>query len=184
MADIVKVCPQCGRDNRIEAVQCICGHTFRTQFRADGTRIDETRVVDMSGAPVPSAASQRYAPQPAPQLVQPIYVVPPPQPTPQREEEIIPGGPTRMAAAALAFFLGPLGLHGFYMGNTGMGLFFLLYTLACLFVLLLSLLVPGLLCLLVFALPLGLMTFIQAVVYLSCSDREFQRRFVIEGRWI
>ncbi len=37
-----------------------------------------------------------------------------------------PNGKTRITAALLAFFLGGLGAHKFYLGNVGMGILYLL----------------------------------------------------------
>lgn len=45
----------------------------------------------------------------------------------QKQEIIIPGGKSRIAAALLAFFLGGIGVHKFYMGKTVMGILYLLF---------------------------------------------------------
>lgn len=45
----------------------------------------------------------------------------------QKQEIIIPGGKSRITAALLAFFLGGIGVHKFYMGKTVMGILYLLF---------------------------------------------------------
>jgi TM2 domain-containing membrane protein YozV len=66
----------------------------------------------------------------------------------------------RVVAALLAFFLGPLGAHRFYLGRTGSGIAMLLLT--CTMV---GLLVTA---------PLAL---VETVRYLLMSDRDFARRY-------
>jgi TM2 domain-containing membrane protein YozV len=63
-------------------------------------------------------------------------------------------------AAALAFFLGPLGIHRFYLGRTGTGI-----------------LMVALSCTIVGLLVTGLWAFIDAVRFLIMSDREFANRY-------
>lgn len=66
----------------------------------------------------------------------------------------------RIAAALLAFFLGPLGVHRFYLGRTGSGVLMLILSIT-----LIGLLITG---------PWALVDFIR---YLLMSDREFARRY-------
>ena len=74
------------------------------------------------------------------------------------------GGKSKIAAALLAFFLGGLGIHKFYLGYTGVGVIYLLLTLT-----LIGALISG---------PLSLIDF---VIYLTKSDQDFDRVYV-KGR--
>lgn len=78
-------------------------------------------------------------------------------PTPARDVE---NDRNKYIAALLAFFLGPLGVHRFYLGRTGSGVAMLI----------LSIIVVGL----VVTIPWSL---IDTVRYLAMSDREFARRY-------
>jgi TM2 domain-containing membrane protein YozV len=66
----------------------------------------------------------------------------------------------KLVAALLAFFLGPLGVHRFYLGRTGTGIIMLV----------LSITVVGLLA----TLPWSLVDFVR---YLIMSDDEFDHRY-------
>lgn len=66
----------------------------------------------------------------------------------------------RIAAALLAFFLGPLGVHRFYLGRTGSGVLMLVLSITVI-----GLLITG---------PWALVDFMR---YLLMSDREFARRY-------
>ena len=44
-----------------------------------------------------------------------------------RQQTIIPGGKSRIAAGILGILLGGLGIHKFYMGKIGMGILYLLF---------------------------------------------------------
>lgn len=66
----------------------------------------------------------------------------------------------RLLAALLAFFLGPLGLHRFYLGRNGTGVVMLI----------LSITVIGL----AVTVPWSLIDFVR---YLAMSNREFDRRY-------
>ena len=62
----------------------------------------------------------------------------------------------RSTAAILAFFLGAIGVHKFYMGNTTGGLIYILLFFCC-----------GL---------SGIFALIDFVLYLTDSDEKFQQR--------
>ncbi|MBO9713746.1 TM2 domain-containing protein [Sphingomonas sp.] len=75
-------------------------------------------------------------------------------------------GKSRISAALLAFFLGALGIHKFYLDRNGAGLVMLLISLA-------GIAVAGV--------PSGLMALIgiiEAILYLVRSDAEFDRLYV------
>lgn len=63
---------------------------------------------------------------------------------------------SRLAAALLAFFLGGLGAHKFYLGQVGMGLLYLLFCWSF---------IPG------------VVAFVEMILYLVQSDAEFDRKY-------
>lgn len=65
------------------------------------------------------------------------------------------GGRSRIAAALLAFFLGGLGAHKFYMGKPGLGVLYILFCWT---------LIPS------------LIAFIEFIIYLYESDEKFEQR--------
>ncbi len=77
-------------------------------------------------------------------------------------EIAVPVGEPRnkIVAAVLAFFLGTLGIHRFYLGRTGSGVVMLLLT-----------------CTIVGALITGIWAFVDAIRYLLMSDIEFAQRY-------
>lgn len=76
--------------------------------------------------------------------------------------EAVPVGELRnkILAVVLALFLGPLGIHRFYLGRTGSGVVMLLLT-----------------CTIVGALVTGVWAFVDAIRYLLMSDAEFAQRY-------
>ncbi len=66
----------------------------------------------------------------------------------------------KYVAALLAFVLGPLGIHRFYLGRTGSGIAMLVLT-----------------CTMIGLLVTGIWAFVDMVRYLLMSDREFARRY-------
>ncbi|GGB17676.1 hypothetical protein GCM10011380_04010 [Sphingomonas metalli] len=85
----------------------------------------------------------------------PGHAVPPVAPPEPRTSDR-----NKYIAAVLALFLGPLGIHRFYLGRNGSGVLMLL----------LSVTIIGLI-------VTGLWSFIDAVRYLIMSDREFAHRY-------
>ncbi len=63
---------------------------------------------------------------------------------------------SRVAAALLAFFLGGIGVHKFYLGQTGLGILYLLFCWTF---------IPA------------IIAFIEAIVYLCTSDANFARKY-------
>ncbi len=66
----------------------------------------------------------------------------------------------KIVAALLAFFLGILGVHRFYLGRTGSGIAMLVLT-----------------CTIVGVIVTGLWAFVDFIRYLVMSDAEFDRRY-------
>ena len=99
---------------------------------------DNARFCASCGTPFTETPGPQYAPPPP----QPQYAPPPQYAAPPAQQTIInmapppvfPGMPAAMAvspkskmtAALLAFFLGSLGIHRFYVGKTGSGIVMLI----------------------------------------------------------
>lgn len=76
------------------------------------------------------------------------------------------GDKNRIVAALLAFFLGGLGIHKFYLGKNGAGLTMLLCTLF------------GIILLFIPTIVIGVIAFIEFIIYLVTSDEDFEARYV------
>ena len=78
------------------------------------------------------------------------------------------GSPNKITAGLLALFLGPLGIHKFYLGFTG----------------------PGIICLIGTVILIGLpftrtVPLIEGIIYLTRADEEFERLYVVEKKqWL
>lgn len=77
------------------------------------------------------------------------------------------GNSKKLPAALLAFFLGCFGAHKFYLGYTGQGLIMLL-------VFLFGFILVG-----IPSLVIGVIAFIEFIIYLTKSDEDFERTYVV-----
>jgi TM2 domain-containing membrane protein YozV len=143
MSQPYKACPRCATPALLDANSCSkCGHVFSTPFGGPGNQ------------------TQMYPgpPQGMPNWQQPYPVAPQ---VPYTGKEKIPAG-------LLALFLGPLGIHLFYLGQNGVGIAYLLFTLlTCGYGALITA-------------PLSL---VQGILYLCANDYDFQQKYVIERRF-
>ena len=87
-----------------------------------------------------------------------IYVLSSPSP--------LSGEKNRIIAALFAFFLGGFGAHKFYLGKPGPGIAMLLWSLL------------GAIAFFIPTLIIGLIAFIEFIIYLSTSDEDFRVRYV------
>lgn len=76
------------------------------------------------------------------------------------------GPKDKIVAAVLAFFLGGLGVHKFYLGKKNAGIIMLVASIG------------GIILLFIPTLIISLIAFIEAVIYLVKSEDEFQRDYV------
>lgn len=76
------------------------------------------------------------------------------------------GPKDKIIAAVLAFFLGGLGVHKFYLGKRNAGIIMLVAS------------VGGAILFLIPTMIIGLIAFIEAIIYLVKSEDEFQRDYV------
>jgi TM2 domain-containing membrane protein YozV len=77
---------------------------------------------------------------------------------------------SRIVAALLALFLGGLGIHKFYLGKNTAGLIMLLVS------------VFGLIILAIPTLIIGVIAFVEFIIYLTTSDEDFEVRYVSGDR--
>jgi len=84
------------------------------------------------------------------------------------------GSKSKVAAGLLAIFLGGLGIHKFYLGFTGPGLVYLLVNTIGWFVTIFALGIPNI--------ALGIIAFIEGIIYLTKSDEEFEQTYVVEKK--
>lgn len=69
---------------------------------------------------------------------------------------VAPNGKSKMVAAVLAFFVGFIGIHRFYLGKVGTGILYLLFFWT--------------------AIP-ALIAFVEAIILLVMTDEEFVRKY-------
>lgn len=80
----------------------------------------------------------------------------------------------KTAAGLLAIFLGSLGIHKFYLGFTGPGLVYLLINTIGWAVTWLMLGIPNMI--------LGVMALVEGIIYLTQSDEDFERNYIINKK--
>ncbi|MCF3098102.1 TM2 domain-containing protein [Aeromonas australiensis] len=80
------------------------------------------------------------------------------------------GASKKVAAALFAFFLGAFGAHKFYLGYTKQGVIMLLTFLF------------GFILLGLPSVIIGIIAFIEFVIYLSKSDEEFEQTYIINKK--
>jgi len=84
------------------------------------------------------------------------------------------GSRDKITAGILAILLGGFGVHKFYLGFTGPGLVFLLVNTIGLLVTWILLFTPNLL--------LWMIAVVEGILYLTKSDEEFRRVYVVEKK--
>lgn len=84
------------------------------------------------------------------------------------------GSKSKVAAGLLGIFLGGLGIHKFYLGFTGPGLVFLLVNTIGFAITWLFLFVPNIV--------LGVVGFVEGIIYLTKTDEEFEQMYVVQKK--
>ena len=86
-------------------------------------------------------------------------------------ESLIAGGASKKIAAALfAFFLGAFGAHKFYLGYTKQGVIMVLTFIF------------GFILLAIPSIIIGIIAFIEFILYLVKSDEEFEQTYVVDKK--
>jgi TM2 domain-containing membrane protein YozV len=80
----------------------------------------------------------------------------------------------KLAAGLLGIFLGGWGIHKFYLGFTGPGLVFLLVNTVGFAVTWIFLFIPNII--------LGVIGFVEGIIYLTKSDEEFEQLYVVQKK--
>ncbi len=86
----------------------------------------------------------------------------------------VAGSKSKVAAGLLGIFLGGLGIHKFYLGFTGPGLVFLLVNTVGFAITWLFLFVPNIV--------LGVVGFVEGIIYLTKTDEEFEQTYVVQKK--
>ncbi len=84
------------------------------------------------------------------------------------------GSKSKIAAGLLGIFLGGLGIHKFYLGFVGPGLVYLLTNTIGWVVTIFLLGIPNIV--------LGIMAFVEGIIYLTKTDEEFEQLYVVEKK--
>lgn len=161
-------CPECGGDRNIRSgmnqYACqYCGATFvnESEVNAASAAPAMTHCRFCGGEIIFGAQKCRHCGEwqnaPVQQVVQqPIYQ--------QVGQQKAVSSKSKVAAALLAFFLGGLGIHEFYLGKTGAGIAILLITLFTSWMIV-PMFIIGVICL------------IQGISYLCMSDEAFAEKY-------
>jgi TM2 domain-containing membrane protein YozV len=86
----------------------------------------------------------------------------------------VAGSKNKVAAGLLAIFLGGLGIHKFYLGFTGPALVYLLVNTIGFAITWVMLFIPNIV--------LGIMAFVEGIIYLTKTDEEFERLYVVQKK--
>jgi TM2 domain-containing membrane protein YozV len=155
-----KLCPECQQPAHLNATTCSrCGRAFQTQFDTPSQTQIEMPPAPYGNYGQPQNPFPNQTPNPYNNPFPPSYPGYAQPPYPYVEQK------SKVAAALLAFFLGGLGIHGFYLGNNAMGFCMLLISIFSCGT------ISGVICL------------IQMILYLCASDAEFHQKYVVEKRW-
>ncbi len=84
------------------------------------------------------------------------------------------GTKNKVAAGLLGIFLGGIGVHKFYLGFTTPGLIFLLTNTVGFAVTWIFLFIPNIV--------LGIIGFVEGIIYLTKSDEEFEQLYVVQKK--
>jgi len=84
------------------------------------------------------------------------------------------GSKNKVTAGLLAIFLGGIGVHKFYLGFTGPALVFLLTNTIGFAVTWIFLFIPNIV--------LGIIAFVEGILYLTKSDEEFEQTYVVQKK--
>jgi TM2 domain-containing membrane protein YozV len=84
------------------------------------------------------------------------------------------GSKNKIAAGLLGIFLGGWGIHKFYLGFTGPGLVYLLVNTIGFAVTWIFLFIPNII--------LGVIAFVEGIIYLTKSDEEFEQLYVVQKK--
>lgn len=166
-------CPECGGDKIIavdgnKSVCQYCGATFENIQSAPAPQTANTTRCPICGGEILFGVQKcrhcgEWLNRPAPGPMRPMPMPPQPMYNPNvRPQHSSPK--SKGVAAVLAFFVGWLGIHEFYLGKTGAGVAFLLCTL------LLGWMIWPLFI-------IGVINLIQAISYLSMSDEAFAEKY-------
>lgn len=85
-----------------------------------------------------------------------------------------PGAKNKIAAGLFALLLGSFGIHKFYLGYIGPGLVFLLVNTIGWAITIFLLGIPNVV--------LGVIAFIEGIIYLTKTDEEFERTYVLNRK--
>ena len=84
------------------------------------------------------------------------------------------GSKSKVTAGILALLLGGIGVHKFYLGFTGPGLVFLLVNTVGWLITWTMLFLPNIV--------LGVISFVEGIIYLTKSDEEFEQQYVVQKK--